>query len=314
MNEDMEYTYEFLRKCFGLRFWATLNNKPQEGIIKVMSDCVMLCYGDKDYGRLFTFERRDTLSLSAKSFRMLPSDFEIVPRDPETYKDWLVGDKVESMLADPGGEVIFRSGRLVVLGSDDGWAREAFTCDELYENGYRLVLTDIEKQILEEQKWEPKDGDIVAWGKLEDKGRPAVTIYRKGLWGYFTLFANGTTTLDKEYDGTLVFDNMRPATDEEKQQLFDALAKAGKRWNKDEKRFEDIPAPHELMKGDLVLVRDAHYMGWKLRVFEGGSDAPELPYKATLDGFVHEYRYCIPYNEETKHLLGTTDDYEEGER
>ena len=191
-----------------------------------------------------------------------------------------------------------------------------YTCEELSDRGYRLVLTDIEKQILEEWKkeeWEPRDGDIVSWGVKEVDKHPAITIYKAGHWGYFTLFTNGETTLNRENDGTLVFDNIRPATEGEKQQLFIVLAKAGKRWDAEKKCLEDIPEPHELMKGDLVLVRDAHYMGWKLRVFEGGSDAPELPYKATLDGFVHEYRYCIPYNEETKHLLGTADDYEEGE-
>lgn len=34
---------------------------------------------------------------------------------------------------------------------------------------------------------------------------------------------------------------MRPATDAEKQRLFDALAKEGKRWNAETKRIEDLP-------------------------------------------------------------------------
>lgn len=146
----MEYTYEFLRKCHGLRFKATINNKPQEGIIKVMSDCIMFCLGDEDYGRLFTFERRDTLSLSAESFRLLPSDFEIVPRDPETYKDWQVGDVMtrdESKFV-----IIFRCGEVIVYrhwGSNS--ASTPHTCDEIFDRGYRLVLTDVEKQILEKK-------------------------------------------------------------------------------------------------------------------------------------------------------------------
>ena len=35
--------------------------------------------------------------------------------------------------------------------------------------------------------------------------------------------------------------NMRPATDSEKQRLFDALAKEGKRWNAETKQIEDLP-------------------------------------------------------------------------
>ena len=90
----MEYNYELLRKCHGLRFRATIANKPQEGIIKVMSDGVMLCYGDEDPGFFATFGRRNTLSFSKETSAILPSDFKILPRDPETYKDWQVGDVI----------------------------------------------------------------------------------------------------------------------------------------------------------------------------------------------------------------------------
>ena len=229
MNNDMKYTYEFLRKCHGLRFRATIGNKPQEGIIKVMSDCVMLCFGDEDYGRLFTFERRDTLSFSAESFRVLPSDFEIVPRDPETYKDWQVGDKISR-----NGRVrviIFRCGEVVLYKDrDDECCSFLYTCEELFNHDARLVLTDIEKRILEEKKC-----------------------------------------------------------------------------------IEDIPKTHELKKGDLVLTRNDRSAEWKLRVFEGRVDGSDRQFKASVDGCLYIYQYCIPYNEETKHLLGTTDDYEEGE-
>ena len=34
---------------------------------------------------------------------------------------------------------------------------------------------------------------------------------------------------------------MRPATEEEKQLLFEALAERGKRWNAEKKQIEDLP-------------------------------------------------------------------------
>ena len=314
MNNDMKYTYEFLRKCHGMRFRATIGNKPQEGIIKVMSDCVMLCFGDEDYGRLFTFERRDTLSFSAESFRVLPSDFEIVPRDPETYKDWQVGDKISR-----NGRVrviIFRCGEVVLYKDrDDECCSFLYTCEELFNHDARLVLTDIEKQILEERKtgaWKPQDGDIVAWKTWEDDGDFAISIFKGRESGYATLYVSGGV----EYSGnlTLTMKIMRPATDEEKQRLFDAMAKDGKRWNAEKKVVEDIPKTHELKKGDLVLARIDRSGEWKLRVFKGRVDGSDRQFKASVDGFLYIYQYCIPYNEETKHLLGTTEDYEEGER
>lgn len=152
----MEYNYELLRKCHGLRFRATICNKSREGIIKVTSEGVILCYGQEDPGYLATFGRRDTLSFSKETFAILPSDFEIVPRDPETYKDWQVGDKVHY----PNGEndiVIFRSGELVVL--TDDFTEEnrdvtvVNTCSQLFDRREgHLVLTDFEQQIIEGKK------------------------------------------------------------------------------------------------------------------------------------------------------------------
>ena len=117
-------------------------------------------------------------------------DFEIVPRDPETYRDWQVGDVIYN-LDDEGntvsGEdemcrVIFRSGELVAI-AENYSAEEAdingcYTCSQLFREGWRLVLTDIEQQIIEEkrkQEYEPQAGDIVAWKEkkvVEDIPKP----------------------------------------------------------------------------------------------------------------------------------------------
>ena len=55
----------------------------------------------------------------------------------EAYKDWQVGDKVTNGIND--WEVIFRSGKLVVCEKGDGCASTNHTCDELYDDGFRLV-------------------------------------------------------------------------------------------------------------------------------------------------------------------------------
>ena len=187
-----------------------------------MSEGVVLCYGNEDPGYLVTFGRRDTLSFSEQTFSILPSDFEIVPRDPETYKDWQVGDKIAGRYSDKGGEVIFRCGELVIYKyKDDGRASIPFTCEELFDNkDCRLVLTDIEQQIIEGQKeYEPQDGDIVAWKDKDDDGNPAISIYKEKGRGYATIYAYGST----EYSTYVTFamNIIRPATDEETRRLFD---------------------------------------------------------------------------------------------
>lgn len=101
----------------------------------------------------------------------------------------------------------------------------------------------------EDEKWEPKDGDICV------SDRNTIFIFngndgRKTAL-HFALFNDRKTT----YGGALNGNDptgYRYATEEEKQHLFDALAKEGKRWNAEEKRIEDLPR-WRAKKGDLYF-------------------------------------------------------------
>lgn len=77
-----------------------------------------------------------------------------------------------------------------------------------------------------------------------------------------------------------------------------------------EKEVRDIQKSCYFRKGEPVLVRD--YGGdWKIKAFTKMQDG-YCKYGATTDGLDEcGYRQCIPYNERTMHLLGTTEDYKE---
>ena len=64
--------------------------------------------------------------------------------DVDTYKDWRVGDKIVCYNScEDKAEVIFRSGELVVCkytNDPDASASSNFTCEELYNEGWRLDL------------------------------------------------------------------------------------------------------------------------------------------------------------------------------
>lgn len=102
----------------------------------------------------------------------------------------------------------------------------------------------------------------------------------------------------------------RPATEEEKQQLFSALEKKGKRWNPVTKQIEDLPKKCEFKPFQKVLAKFDEDCEWMPDFFYyyDKSDS-EMPYVCIANGRAIE---CIPYNEETKHLLGTTDEWKGG--
>lgn len=59
--------------------------------------------------------------------------------------------------------------------------------------------------------------------------------------------------------------------------------------------------------GDRVLVRDENEGTWVFGIFDSYRGGNEYPYKCEFEC----YRQCIPYNENTWQLLGTTDEYKE---
>ena len=97
------------------------------------------------------------------------------------------------------------------------------------------------------------------------------------------------------------FSTARPSTEEEKQQLFEALAKKGKAWDAENKEVADLKP--KVKPFDRVLVRDSKSDNWRANLFG----------YIGKDGYYHcvyaNWAYCIPY-EGNESLLGTTKDVE----
>ena len=70
-------------------------------------------------------------------------------------------------------------------------------------------------------------------------------------------------------------------------------------WYKNEK-FD----PKTLKPFDKVLVSDEHHTRWRCSFFSHIVDQIDYKY-FTSDSC---YKFCIPYNDDTKHLVGTTDE------
>ena len=70
-------------------------------------------------------------------------------------------------------------------------------------------------------------------------------------------------------------------------------------WYKKEK-FD----PKTLKVLDKVLVKDTPVKLWNIGIFSHYVESDMFPYKCVGD----RYKLCIPYNDETKHLVGTTEE------
>lgn len=169
-----------------------------------------------------------------------------------------------------------------------------------------LETLEIEKQP------EFKDGDIV----FEEGNRnycSAIGVLKKDEQGCF-MFDTFLTKDKVCYNSEYIYMPIRLATEEEKKQLFSALAKEGKQWDAEKKEIVDLKPKVELKPFDKVLCRNSKDDTWEADFF-ARLTRKEIDYtqsgKYLCVGDL--WMYCIPYNEETAHLLGTTDDWEGGE-
>ena len=170
------------------------------------------------------------------------------------------------------------------------------TIEERLGGKLNLETLEIEKQP------EFKDGDIVVNGKSVAICRK---IYKHTLCFYVSLNEMFGLLFDDEVESS---EEYRFATEEEKQQLFDALEKEGKAWDAEKKEVVDLKPKIELKPFDKVLVRDGKNEIWEPAFFFRNLSHLNVYNYQTVGG---ESRvYCIPFNEETAKLIGTTDDWE----
>lgn len=164
----------------------------------------------------------------------------------------------------------------------------------------------LNRETLEVEKALPefKDGDIVVYGKSVAICRK---IYKHALYFYVSIDETFGLLLD---DNRVSAEGYRYATEAEKQRLFAALAKEDKRWNPDTKSIEDLTKKCEFKPMDWCLMKDSTKY-WELCQFAYTRKVHGTTIYGAVGGLI--YYKCIPYNEETKHLLGTTDEWKGGE-
>ena len=114
-----------------------------------------------------------------------------------------------------------------------------------------------------------------------------------------------------DFEDNLIFNSgnyfyNRRATEEEAQKLFSTLKEYGYEWNSEDNTIINVGTKfdHNTLKPfDQVLVRDCDTCIWYVSLF-GCIDNYSEAYPYVCSGT--SYKQCVPYNEDTKHLIGTT--------
>lgn len=158
-------------------------------------------------------------------------------------------------------------------------------------------------ETLEIEKSEFKDGDIVC---ISGMGYLAYSIVKsinnssKKL-EYYVL--NDMSTL--KFEDWLSFEDkqIQPITETQQIILFDALARENKAWDAEKIQIVDLKPKVKLKPFDKVIVRCSKADKWSIDFF---SYKVSNGYICTGDAW---FGYCLPYNEETAHLLGTIDEW-----
>ena len=197
------------------------------------------------------------------------------------------------------------------------WHKASHSCTATYINTIEKELSGkLNMETLEIEKTHPefKDGDVLF---VKCKGSAFIEIfnYFKNNGDLYDHASLDTTTHELDISGEYkIFKEniieIRLATEEEKQQLFDALEKKSKAWDAEKKQIVDLKPKCEFKPFDKVLGRNEKDAVWEAELFSHYEEESQYPFCCI--GFSR--KYCIPYNKETAHLLGTTDDWEGGEQ
>ena len=287
------------------RFWyfsvyGTIYAFPDGGVLLYPS------YEMRDW-RKFAWKKGDVLVNKDGNVHIIFDGFE-----DDTYKNF----HGKNYLWEEGGSIVnFEEDEDYMQTSDFNKANKEDAQEYIHKIEKELG-GKLNRETLEIEKAQPefKDGDIVC---ISGMGYLAYGIvksidYSSKKLEYYVL--NDMSTL--KFEDWLSFEDkqIQPITETQQIILFDALTKKNKAWDTEKKEVVDLKPKVELKPFDKVLCRNSKDDTWEADFF-ARLTRKEIDYtqsgKYLCVGDL--WMYCIPYNEETAHLLGTTDEWKGGE-
>lgn len=198
--------------------------------------------------------------------------------------------------------------------------------EEIRQDYIRVRTNNIKREFYSDGRYYA-NGECMLFPSRENRDWNTFSIFRKGdilkeSKGSIFIY-NGIT--NKEFNtlgaicgincfGNLVTENSskdrwcykkdtRKATDKEIRLFYNKLNEEGYTWDSYNFTITKISKfdINELKPFDKVLVRDTDYNNWKCGFFDGISGVSGFKFRTTSNINTQ----CIPYNDDTKHLVGT---------
>ena len=305
-------------EIFKINFCTSKFGLTQSGV------CTLIKFGNMfDDGECIIFpskEMRDWHKFAWKKGDVLVSN----DGNKKVFFNGFTDDTYALFKAKHGLEVL-SDGNTIYLADEDGIATSDYTLED--KDTAQTYINTIEERLggklnretLEVKKPKFKDGDIVSseirFIDSEDVIVETYIVHNDYLHGeklnYYVGYNGKVSMID--YNSVISPENttvkntfLRYATDSEKKQLFDTLAKEGKAWDSEKKVIVDLKPKWTPKPFDRVITRNAADDVWTANIFSHIDSHGEYVTIACVGG----YTYCLPYNEETAKLIGTKNNWE----
>ena len=280
------------------------------GTVRGCSDGLQILLPSKemrDWGKFF--KKGDVLVSKDRNVHIIFEKFE-----DDAYKNF----HGQYYLWEEGGSMVsFEEDENYMQTSDFNKANKE-DAQEYIHKIEKILGGKLNRETLEIEKTQPefKDGDIVFMKGIKSELFANCIFILKGEYKdgderafYYAFYNADDKFTEAEYGNTKVHYSLRSATDSEKQQLFDALAKKGKTWDAEKKVIVSLPEKCKFRAFDKVLCRDWDRGKWGADFFSHYDESSDYPF-ICIKGV---YKQCIPYNDMTKHLLCTAGEWKGGE-
>ena len=173
-------------------------------------------------------------------------------------------------------------------------------------NGCSFCLSFSNEELIRE--WtvqDANDGDIIHFGTVTAIFKKYIGREKCICYCSFCKDGGFEIPIENGEDNVYGCYNATPATKEQRDVLIKAMNDAGYKWDIETNTLEKLAEPKfdpkTLQPFDKVLVRNFPVSIWQSGIFSHQHFHQYFVYNDT-------YKFCIPYNNDTKHLIGTTDE------